>query len=342
MKLALRRGRVASVETAGAAVELTVEVAGDRRSAIAYPELVGAVEPGDDVVVNTQALDLELGSGGFDIVHVNLTRGLDGAGEPGARAMKLNYTSLQHAVCPVGEGELGSARGRPVAVLSLHGQLEAVAWAAAEARPDARIGFVQTPGGALPGWRSHAVRELRRRGLLAGHVTVGSTFGGEHESLTTAGALSAAFGTLGWDAAIVGPGPGIVGSASTLGHGGLEALDSAHVALALGARTIVVPRLSSGDPRHRHRGLSHHTATVLELLLRPATVAWPLEVPGPLERGEAAGRHELLTAASDLGRYRAAGLSTHTMGRSIDEDELFFRAALAGGTALGEEIAAGV
>jgi hypothetical protein len=30
------------------------------------------------------------------------------------------------------------------------------------------------------------------------------------------------------------------------------------------------------------------------------------------------------------------------MGRSIDEDELFFRAALAGGTALGEEIAAGV
>ena len=36
------------------------------------------------MIVNTEALDLGLGSGGFDIVHVNLTRGLDGgAASPG-------------------------------------------------------------------------------------------------------------------------------------------------------------------------------------------------------------------------------------------------------------------
>ena len=37
---------------------------------------------GDELVVNVQARDLGLGSGGFDIVHVNLTRGL--AGERGS------------------------------------------------------------------------------------------------------------------------------------------------------------------------------------------------------------------------------------------------------------------
>ena len=35
---------------------------------------------GDEVVVNVEALDLGLGSGGFDVVHVNLTRGLEGGG----------------------------------------------------------------------------------------------------------------------------------------------------------------------------------------------------------------------------------------------------------------------
>ncbi len=53
------------------------------------------------MIVNAQALDLDLGSGGFDVVHVNLTRGLNGDGASGAHVMKLNYTSLQHAVRPV-------------------------------------------------------------------------------------------------------------------------------------------------------------------------------------------------------------------------------------------------
>src|SRR5271154_1200013 len=49
-----------------------------RRTAIADVALVGRAEVGDELVVNVQARDLGLGSGGFDIVHVNLTSGLDG------------------------------------------------------------------------------------------------------------------------------------------------------------------------------------------------------------------------------------------------------------------------
>jgi hypothetical protein len=335
-RLVLRRGTVASVERAGPAAELTVDVAGERRPAVAYTSLTGPVEAGDEVVVNAAGVQLGLGSGGFDVVHANLTRGLEGAGEPGAHVMKLNYSSLQHAVEPL-EERAPAVEGplrKPVAVIALHGQLPGVAWAAAAvaARP-ARIGYVQTAGGALPGELSRVVRELRERELLAGHVTAGSAFGGEAEAITVAGALHAGLTVEGWDAAIAGPGPGIIGSGSALGHGGLAALDTAHAALALGCRTIVVPRMSSGDLRERHRGLSHHSSTVLGLMLRPAVVALPSGEPQDVP-----GKHEVREAEADLEGYRTSGLPVSTMARGLEEDELFFRAALAGGAILAREI----
>ena len=341
--LALRRGLVVSVDQDGPTIELTVALSEGLRPAIAHRGLTGSVEAGDDVVVNVAALDLELGSGGFDVVHVNLTRGLSQPAAPG-EVVKLNYTPLQHAVSAVevaaAPADTGPPPGlpleRPVAVIALHGQLEPVAWAAARAAPGARVGFVQSAGGALPGTLSRAVRELRGRGLLAGHLTAGPSFGGaDGESVSVAGAIHAGLTALGWHAAIVGPGPGIAGSGSALGHGGMAALDSVHAALALGARAVLVPRLSSGDPRARHRPLSHHSATVLELLLRPVDVALPVELA---ERPAPLARHRGRAVETDLDGYRGAGLGVRTMGRSIDEDELFFRAALAGGRVLGEEI----
>jgi hypothetical protein len=264
------------------------------RPAIADVALLGRAEVGDELIVNVQARDLGLGSGGFDIVHVNLTRGLGGEeDEDPARpvppnVMKLNYTSLQHTVEPVeelggGREPSSGSRERPVAVLALHGQLAAVAWAfAQQAPPGSRLGYVQTVGGALPGGHSRTVRSLRERGLLAGHLTAGAAFGGEGEAITTVGALDHGLRGIGWDAAICGPGPGIVGSSSPLGHGGMSALDSAHAALALGAPTLLVARMSSGDPRARHRGISHHTLTVLDLLLEPVTVALPAGMRSPV------------------------------------------------------------
>jgi hypothetical protein len=330
-RLALRRGTVIAVHGA----ELTVDVAGEERSALSFDEMTGPVEVGDEVVVNVAAVELGLGSGGFDIVHVNLTRGLaGGVGE--AHVMKLNYTSLQHAVHPVEETAPAAldVAAKPVAVLALHGQLPCVAWAAAQVRPGVRIGYVQTAGGALPGSLSRVVRQLLDAGLLAGHITAAPAFGAPHEAISTPGALHAGLTALEWDAAIVGPGPGILGSATTLGHGGLAALENAHAALALGAKTIVVPRMSSGDPRERHTGLSHHTETVLEMMLRPTLVALPAGAVFALP-----GAHEARAAETDLDGYRATGLPARTMGRGIDDDELFFRASLAGGVVLAEEIA---
>ncbi len=334
--LRLRRATVAVAGPPDAIEQrLTIHVGDERRTAIADVALVGPSEPGDEIVVNVEAVELGLGSGGADIVHVNLTRGLDGAGTPGAHVMKLNYTSLQHAVLPVEEGDADGTPGplqlpltQPVAVLALHGQLAPLAWAFGQATEGrSRLGYVQTAGGALPGGHSCVVRELRAGALLAGHLTAGPAFGGaDGDAITTAAALHHGFTEMGWDAAVAGPGPGILGSGSALGHGGLQALDCAHTALALGCPTLLVARMSSTDARERHRGISHHTRTVLDLLLRPVVVAIPDDAAVPADE-----RHEWRAVATDLAGYTASGLPTRSMGR---EDPLFFAAALAAGTAL--------
>jgi len=340
--LKLRRGVVVAEDP------LTVEVDGERRPAWADTVLLGGMREGDEVVVNTVALDLELGSGGFDVVHVNLTRGLAGGGGGGEHVIKLNYTSLQHPVEPV---ELplfpvaamrtqGTAEGDrppvPVLVLPLHGHLAPAAWAAAQAKPGLKVGYVQAGGGALPGSFSRDVATLRERDLLCGHITAGPAYGGEHEALSVPGALDAAAHRLEWDAVIAGPGPGIIGSDTRLGHGGMAALDTAHAALSLRMPTLISPRLSSADPRERHRGVSHHTLTVLGMLLGKVAIPVPSQEPVAIAQlAVAAGwQHRLSEQPVDLAAYATSGLPTRTMGRSLEEDPLFFAAALASGRAL--------
>jgi hypothetical protein len=351
-RLKLRRGRIVATEP------LTVEVDDERRPAWADTALLGEMREGDEVVVNTTALDLDLGSGGFDVVHVNLTRGLNASGEgrePHEHVIKLNYTSLQHAVDPIelpvrlsnpggGKGAPEpTGRGIPVLVLPLHGHLAPAAWAAAQAAPGIRVGYVQTGGGALPGSLSRDVALLRERDLLCGHITAAPAYGGEHEALSVAGALDAAATRLGWDVAIVGPGPGIIGSETRLGHGGMAALDSAHAALSLDLPTLFSPRLSESDRRDRHQGVSHHTLTVLKMLLAP------VEVPIPAGNPEIATRltdatgdsHKLHEVPVTLDAYAASGLPARTMGRGIEDDGLFYSAPLAAGAYLSSSPAGG-
>ena len=93
--LSLRRGSVTAVtERDEGLVRLEV----DGRPCVAYPGMTGPVALGDDVLVNAQAVELGLGSGGFDVLYANLTRGLDLEGEPAAQVMKHPYTPHQYAV----------------------------------------------------------------------------------------------------------------------------------------------------------------------------------------------------------------------------------------------------
>jgi hypothetical protein len=301
----------------------------DGRPCVAYPAVTGAVALGDDVLVNVQAVELGLGTGGFDILHANLTRGLGLEPEQGAHVMKLPYTSLQHAVRHVEESQPGepeaSLAGLPVVCCSLHSQVAPVC---AGLGRDHRVGYVQLGGGALPVALSDTVRALRERGYLATTVAVGPCFAAELASVSTAAAL-AALGSAGMDAIVCAIGPGIVGTGSRLGHGALAAAEAAGAASALGCASVLAPRVSTADERERHRGLSHHTVAVLELAVGAVTVAWPegLDVPEEL------GHVELVDASG--WRTECEGLVLSHMGRGPDEEPWFFAASFAAGRLAG-------
>ncbi len=76
----------------------------------------------------------------------------------------------------------------PVLVLPLHGHLAPAAWAASRGGArDCASASSRAPAAALPGALSRDVAELRERGLLAGHVTAGPAYGGEHEAISLVG-----------------------------------------------------------------------------------------------------------------------------------------------------------
>ena len=306
MALWLRRGRVtAVVERLPELIRCEVEDA----PCVAYPRLTGPVEEGDEVIVNVQARELGLGSGGFDVLYANLTRGLDLRAEPDAHVMKLPYTPLQHAVVHAEESnELEEhLEGMPVVCCSLHSQ---VVPACAGIGEGARVAYAQLPGGALPVSLSDAVRTLRARGLLHAAIAVGACVDGDVHCVSTASALAWAKAA-GFDTVVCAIGPGIVGTRSRLGHGGLAAAEAANAAFALGGRPVVAARVSEADERERHRGLSHHTEAVLALCLGEVTVA---------DESDAEGWRE----ACD-------GLPLSHMGRGPDKDPAFFAAAYAAG-----------
>ncbi|HSB40063.1 MAG TPA: DUF3866 family protein [Gaiellaceae bacterium] len=305
MPLSLRRGRVSAIrERHDALVRLEV----DGAACVAYPTVTGPVALDDEVLVNVQARDLELGSGGFDVLYANLTRGLGLAAEEGAHVMVLPYTPLQHARLHVEEAAEagGSLDGMPVVCCSLHSQLAPVCAALA----GLRVAYVQPAGGALPVSLSDTVRALRERGLVTATAAVAPCFDGDVQCVSLASALLWARG--GHDVAVCAIGPGIVGTGTRFGHGGLAAAEAANAALALGGVPVVAERVSGADERARHRGRSHHTAAVLGLVRGDAVVA---------------------DGGGDGWREACEGLPLSHMGRGPDDDPEFFAAAFAAGAA---------
>jgi hypothetical protein len=310
-----RTGRVTAITSERPGLQ-RIEVDGE--PAYVLTDLTGDVAIGNDVVVNVTAVELGLGTGGWHVVHWNLAR--RGWRRPGrGHVMKLRYTSLQADTGAFDEADTGDEGvaprpldGTPVVVCSVHSQLAPVVAAARASDPTCRVVYVMTDGGALPIALSDLVAALRDRGLLDATVTAGHAFGGDHEAVNIASALTAARHAADADLIVVGPGPGLVGTGTTLGTTALDAVTALDMAAALGGRPVLAQRMSSADPRDRHRGVSHHTSTILDLVARRAQVlvAEPAATPPPL-----------------------AGIDVTHMGRSPDDDPLFFAAAAGAGAA---------
>jgi hypothetical protein len=297
-------------------------------------ELIGPVAVGDPVVVNTTAVELGLGTGGWHVVHWNLARDEWVAPGPG-HIMKLRYTSLQADTGAVEELEAGALAeaddlaGMPVVACGLHSQVPCVAAAVKHLVPGARVAYVMTDGAALPMALSDLVVAMRGAGLVDVTLTAGQAFGGDHEAVNVPSALVAARIVGRADVVIVGMGPGVVGTATKLGYSALEVAGILDAAEHLGGRPVACLRYSEADARLRHQGVSHHTRTALALTGARATIGVPRHLELDLD-----DRHRVLPVDDvDVPALLArAGLHVTTMGRGPADDPNSFAVAGAAGT----------
>lgn len=324
------------------AVELTVEVDGEKAQALAYPDLVGEVQTGDQVLLNTSAVTLALGTGGFHLVVAVEAEHRDGELDDGGRVMKARYTPLQVAVTSVEEThreqlEASSGLGgAPVVALPLHSM---IAHAAAGARVAGaqKVVYVMTDGACLPGSFSRMVPRLREAGLLDGFITAGQAFGGELEAVTIWSGLLAAREVLDADVILVADGPGGLGTETRWGASALSSGNALNAAESLGGRPVAGLRVSFADARERHRGVSHHSLTILSDVCQvQANVAVPtLEAPerhdvwSALRSAELERKHRLIEVLGwpAVHALEEAGVQITSMGRSLEDDPIFFLAA---------------
>lgn len=331
---------------------------GSTGTAVCYPQLTGPCAPGDAVLLNTTAVQLGLGTGGFHLVAARAPQGDDR--EPGGVAyqdasgghvMKLRYTPLQRDVMSAEAQEsphhalLAAAddvAGMPVVCCGLHSQLPLVAAGVKESLPDACVAYLMTDQAALPLALSDLVPACLAAGLIDATVTCGQAFGGGLEAVNLYSGLLAARAVAGADVAVVAIGPGVVGTGTVFGHGGVAQGEAVNAASTVGGRPVAALRLSFADARERHRGVSHQTLTALgRVALATAVVAVPslpaaqaAAIDEALERAGVWARHERVDAVGDpLPDTR--GVTARTMGRGPDEDPAFFAAAAAAGRVAG-------
>jgi hypothetical protein len=308
-------------------------------------QLTGTVDVGDRVVVNTTAVELGLGTGGWHVVHWNLARESWSERGPG-HIIKGRYTSLQADVGSTEEhlealAEIESVEGMPVVAAALHSQLPAVAIAVKDAAPDARVVYVMTDGAGLPIALSDLVADVRERGLVDATVTCGHAFGGDFEAVSIFSALAIARHVAKADVTIVAMGPGIVGTNTRLGFSGMEVGAILDATVALGGVAIAALRVSFADPRPRHAGLSHHTATALRLACRERVVvpipriggAEEARLRADLEEAGITERHDVIDVAVPdvIELFAQCGLEVTSMGRRAEDDPALFAAAAAAG-----------
>ena len=326
------------------------------RRAINFTAMNGRVEVGDSVLLNTCAVELGLGTGGWDFVIARLNEDSFRMDPPG-HVLKLRYTPLQFPIlaCESQESphhdkirKFDSLNETPVICAELHSQLPGVCAGAIWHLQESghiqfpRIAYIMTSGASLPIALSRNVAELKRKNWLSATITSGHAFGGDHEAINLYSALAIAKEVVEADLIIVCQGPGNVGTETPLGFSGIEQGEAINAVASLGGNPILCPRISFADSRERHEGLSHHTLTVLKKICHVhATVALPRftephrrgVIQDEIESARLEDRYDFISveASGGLSALKESGIRVTTMGRTISEDPEFFLTSVASG-----------
>ena len=325
--------------------EITVNVNGDIAKAYNYPKMTGSVDIGNEVVLNTTAVELSLGTGGYHFVILNLNK-LESNMTPGGHIMKLRYTPMQVKVDSVEEqdsklhdkiNEYKSLENLPVVVGTLHSMLTPFAASYKRHNPNKKLVYIMTDGASLPIYLSKNVENLKNKKLIDDTITIGNAFGGDYECINIYSALITAKEVLNADAVFVSMGPGIAGTGTKYGFTGIEQGPILDAVKKLGGNPIAIPRISFADKRDRHVGISHHSITVLSEIVN-VNVNIPIGIEDEdkleyvnkqIEKNNLQEKHNIVyikpgNTFDDLSYY---GLKVKSMGRNYEQDIEFFDAA---------------
>lgn len=307
--------------------------------ALAYIDIVGRPQLGDQVLLNCNAQSKGLGTGGYALVVAIPQRLPEDVDSPG-HVVKARYTAQQTMSLAVDEEaspyrhimeSVEDIDGMPVVIADLHSALPAIVAGITADNSQARIAYVMTDGGALPAWFSRTLHDLSDQ--LVGTVTVGQSFGGDLEATNIHTGLLAARHVLDAQFAVVAQGPGNLGTGTQWGFSGTASGDAINAVAALAGKPIGALRISSADPRKRHFGVSHHNLTAYG---KVALSAADLPVPDSLEPEisgvvneqlhELSTRHRIVRVSADrlITAMREQPVSLSTMGRDLDADLSYF------------------
>lgn len=339
----IKRGKVIKIiKKLEGRTDILVNIDNRDEKAINYDYLTGTIEIGNDVILNTTAVELNLGTGGYHFVISNLNNDGHNASKEG-HIMKLRYTPLQIKTYAVEEQEspyhhlfhnFTSLSNMPIIVGTLHSMLVPIASTLKYLNKDLKIAFIMTDGAALPLYLSNAVYELKEKNIIHKTITLGHAFGGDYEVVNIYNALITAKEIAKCDIAIVTMGPGIVGTGTPYGFTGVEQGYIVDAVNDLGGFPIAVPRITFKDKRERHYGLSHHSLTVLNKIMKTkSNIALPkfstqqeVIIEKQLKENNLIQKHNIFKVEKNileqaLNHYK---LKVKSMGRNLEDDPEFF------------------
>ncbi|MEG1408322.1 MAG: DUF3866 family protein [Terrisporobacter sp.] len=325
--------------------DIRVNINGEIQRAYNYPKITGQINIGDEVILNTTAVELSLGTGGYHFVISNLNNKESDLSK-GGHIMKLRYTPYQVKVNAVEDHEseyhdiindFTSLDGMPAVVGTLHSMLTPFVASYKRHNPNKKLVYIMTDGAALPIYLSKNVETLKEKGLIDKTITIGNAFGGDFECINIYTALITAKEILKADAVFVSMGPGISGTGTKYGFTGIEQGPILDAVKKLGGNAIAIPRMSFADARDRHKGISHHALTIFKEIVN-VSVNIPVTIYSnenfdyikkQVKDNELFDKHNIIyvdnkKCKEDLDYFN---LKVRSMGRNYEQDKEFFDAA---------------
>ena len=292
--------------------------------------------------MNTTAVDLSLGTGGYHfVIHNNRIKTNEISGK--GHIMKMRYTPLQMK-CLAAEEEDSPYHNsiksfenlnRSVYIVgTLHSMLAPIAAIIKWMAPELRINYIMTDAGALPIQFSKTVKQLKDKKIIDKTITTGHAFGGDLECVNMYTGIITSDVVLNSDVTIITMGPGIVGTGTKYGFSGIEQGYIIDAVNTLNGTSFAVPRISFADKRDRHKGISHHTITAMsEMVHSRSNIVLPyLEdekmkiINGQISKYGIDSKHNIVYEKGDDVKTAMDyfGLKIKTMGRDYYGDQEFF------------------